>query len=120
LITITIFAPADELAHSAPRGFAFVDQVFKEAGYKEKDPRAESGQILRRLGYLKRRYPGRMKFSWINPWTPQGMWFAIRHRLRVFPSAIIQSDQQRIVLVGDQLNNLEEQVAALLSAPPIE
>jgi hypothetical protein len=119
LINIIIFAPADDLAHTSPRGFTFADQVFSEAGYHDSVSKSQRGaaKLQRTLGYLLRRYPGRLQVHWVNPWSPQGLLFAIRQRQRKFPAVILQRGNQRLVLTGADIDHLDDHIAQLLSQP---
>lgn len=120
MIHITVFAPVDDLAQSSPRGFVFTDGVFTEA--RLKDPvsasHRSSAQLQRTLGYLLRRYPGRLKVRWINPWSLNGLLFSLRYRIRTFPSVILQSRLKREVLLGDEISQLSDRVVEFLAEPP--
>ena len=119
MINITIFAPADDMEHTSPRGFTFADQVFTEAGYQDSVSKSQrsAAKLRRTLGYLLRRYPGRLQVQWVNPWSPQGLLFAIRQRQRKFPAVILQRGKQRVVLIDAEIDHLDDHIAGLLSQP---
>lgn len=120
MIKVIIFAPTDDFVQSSPRGFTFVDGVFNGARLRDPVSKVQSStaQLRRSLGYLLRRYPGRLNVQWVNPWTMSGLLFSLRFRVRVFPSALLQSQEQRQILTGDDLSNIGNQIAELLSKPP--
>jgi hypothetical protein len=119
LLTITVFAPPEQIGGSEPRGFAMVDDIFHEA--KLSDPVSNSQkhftQLERTLGYLVRRYPKRINVQWINPWSAQGLIFAFRYRLRIFPTVLLQSHSEQKILASEELASLSDHVARLLSKP---
>ncbi|UCH58387.1 MAG: hypothetical protein JSV61_09200 [Anaerolineales bacterium] len=120
MIHIIVFAPVDDLVQSSPRGFAFTDGYFSEARLKDPVSATHSNivQLQRTLGYLQRRYPKRIKLSWVNPWSLNGLLFSLRYRIRSFPTVILQSQLKQVILSGDEITQISERVADLLSATP--
>ncbi len=119
MVAITVFASPDDIAHSSPRGFSFVDGVFKEARLKDSISVSQSGAagLQRDLGYLLRRYPGRLRVEWINPWSLSGLVYSLRYRLRGFPVVLLRTKTKQIILVGEQIGSLKDQVTTLLAQP---
>jgi hypothetical protein len=116
VVELTVFAPADQITHHAPRGFIFTDEVFNSAGMQDSISADQSTiQDLRRtLSYLDRRYPGRLKIDFVDFWTFKGLVTAFRYRIRTYPAIIIDGS---LVLSGEQLEfkSLEAHISALLS-----
>ncbi len=116
MINLLIVAPTNSLDHHVPAGFIFIEEVFAEAGLKDtvsKTQRAAS-DLERTIGYLARRYPGRIRIRWVNPWSLGGIWITFRYRIRSFPAIIVN---QKEVLTGKHLQSkkLQERVEFLLS-----
>jgi len=120
VINLVVFAPSDDIAYGAPRGFAMVDGAFNQARLRDSISATQlSNAALRRtLSYLTSRYPGRIRTSWVNPWSLHGLIFSWRHRLRTFPSVILFSRQDKWVLAGNEIAHLEDRVVEILSRPP--
>jgi hypothetical protein len=115
-IELLIVAPSNNFTHHVPGGFIFTDEVFAEA--KLRDPVSQSQNLTydleRTLGYLVKRYPGRLRLRWLNLWSPGGVWAAIRYRIRSFPAIVAN---QNHVLVENQLQSqsLQNFIDSLLS-----
>lgn len=116
---IIVFAPPDDINQGAPRGFTFVDGVFKEARMKDSISASQMGSewLRRKLNYLVRRYPKRIQVVWVNPLSLQGIWFTLRFRQVKFPSILLLSGSERHFIIGDDLANIEDIVVELLSKP---
>jgi len=102
MIELLIIAPTDSFTHHVPAGFIFADEIFTEANFR--DPVTQSqrltSELERNLGYLARKFPGRLRVRWINLWSLGGAWTAIRYKLRSFPAVLVN---QKEVLIEDQL-----------------
>ena len=90
---ITVVTRGDDLEQSMPGGFAYAEQMFEEAGLRDpaRDPLA--GDLWRRLRILRRalqrEFGNRVRVRVLSPWTPWGLWFVVRHRLRDFPCLVV-------------------------------
>lgn len=84
--------------------------MYAEAGLRDAisvgqaDMLGKQVRILRRA--LQQEFSGQVRLRLMNPWTPEGLWFAIRNRLREFP----------VILVGRQRFPLETPLETLLEA----
>jgi len=116
---IIVFAPPDDIAHDTPRGFTFVDGVFREARMRDTISASQmsSERLRQKLGYLVKRYPKRIHVSWVNPLSLQGIIFSIRFRQRKFPGILLLSGSEKLFLTGDELSNIEDKVVEILSKP---
>jgi hypothetical protein len=96
---------------------SFVEDVFSEARLiNQKPPQPqESIPIQKTLIYLMKRYPGRIRVRWVNPWTLHGLFFALVNRQRKFPAVFIKSKSRDLVLKGKELGELSERIAEFLS-----
>lgn len=116
MIELLIVAPSDSFTHHVPGGFILTDEVFTEADLR--DPVSQSQKLTsaleRALSYLAKKYPRQLRLRWLNLWSPEGLWAAIRYRLRSFPAVVVN---QKYVLVDDQLEiqSLRNFIDSLLS-----
>lgn len=94
-----------------------MDEYFSAS--RARDPLTADQQLLegmqRTLTYLVKRYPRRISVQWVSPWSLGGLWISIRFRIRTFPAVIIN---RRVTLVGPQIDQLADQVVAILSHSP--
>lgn len=117
MIELLIFVPHDDFVHHAPTGFVLADEFFEAS--RLKDPISAAQQqtvnLKRDVYYLLKRYPNRVSVQWVDPWSVLGLWVAFRHRMRTFPSVLVD---RKILLVGDEIRVLKERVEELLSQSP--
>jgi hypothetical protein len=103
MVELLVIAPSDGFRHHVPAGFIFTDEVFNEA--KIRDPMTQSQKLAleleRALGYLAKKYPGRLRVRWLNLWSLGGVWTAFRFRLRSYPAVVVNQNE---VLTDDQLD----------------
>jgi hypothetical protein len=115
VINILIYAPREDYTHQ-PIGLSFVNEFFVTPKQKKSVSfTQENINDLRRTAvYLKNRYPGRLRFHWVNPWSLSGIWIAFRYRLKSFPTVLIDN---QIKLTENNLKDLTRTVDELLSQP---
>jgi hypothetical protein len=118
MIDLLIISSSDHMLTQGPNGFVIADQILKEASLKDpiSTEQRSSLSLEKTLGLLIRRYPGRIRVRWIDPWSPGGLLVCIRYRVRTFPAVIIN---QTTILVGSQLerDSLREILENALSNP---
>lgn len=109
-LVITIVTRGDDLEHHVPVGFHMVDQVFDEAGLRDPISASHTKTLAKRLRIIQRalshEFEGRIMIRLVNPWTPAGLWFVVRHRLRHFPC----------ILIGGECYPVESQVSDLIES----
>jgi hypothetical protein len=92
-LVVTIVVRGNDLDLQAPGGFRYVSEVFEEAGLRDLTDAGppftfwQRVRILRRA--LEREFGGRVAIRILNLWTPRGLVFCARHRLREFPCLVI-------------------------------
>ena len=116
MIEILIVAPSNSFTHHVPGGFIFADEVFTEANLRDSVSQSQNltSDLEHALGYLAKRYPKRLRVRWLNLWSPEGMWAAIRYKIRSYPAVIINQNR---LLTGEelQIHPLREIIESLLS-----
>lgn len=116
-LIITILTRGDDLEQHVPVGFRFVDEMYAEAGLRDSISAAQVetiGQRLRVIGRaLGRALPGQVALRVLNPWTPRGLWFAFRRRVRYFPCIEIGG---RLYPLDTPLDDLVEAARQVLSS----
>jgi hypothetical protein len=92
-LAVIVVTRGDELVQRGPGGFAYVDQVFEEAGLRDATGTTEGAGFMQRLRILeralRREFGGDVVLRLLNPWTPRGFWLVVRHRLRDLPCILI-------------------------------
>ena len=118
MIEILIVAPSDESGHP-PEGFIFANEVFEEAGLKDKVTASQSisKELRRELSYLVRRYPRRLQIHWVEPLSLRGLYVRIRFRLRTYPAILLNSNSGVTVLTGKEIDKIGDHIAEILSKP---
>jgi hypothetical protein len=100
----------DDLEHNFPAGFMMVDEMYAEAGLRDPITAEQSASIWKQVRIfqraLQREFGGAVRLRILNPWTPEGLWFVVRHRLREFP----------LVVIGKQRYPLDTSLETLLEA----
>ena len=116
MIQLLIIAPSEGFRHHVPAGFIFADEVFDEANIRDSVTQSQklASELERTLGYLAKKYPGRLQIRFLNLWSPGGVWTAFRYRLRSFPAVVVNQNE---VLTDDQLEarTFRSHVETLLS-----
>jgi hypothetical protein len=116
MITLLIYAPPEDFTEHAPTGFIFTNELF--AAQKLTDPISNAQQLTadlaRTVTYLIKRYPGRLRVRWVNPWSLLGLWVSVRYRLRTTPAVLIG---RNLVLTGEDIKDLSQHVANILAKP---
>lgn len=107
-LVITVVTHGDDLEQHVPAGFLYVDQMYEEAGLRDSISANQVDSFWRRLRIFRRalakEFGDAVKLRVLNPWTPEGLWFVFRHRLREFPVVVIgnkpyPSDSQLDILL---------------------
>jgi hypothetical protein len=123
LIDILIVAPSDESGHP-PSGFIFANEVFEQAGLKDKVTASQATfkDLRRELSYLVRRYPKRLRVHWVEPLSLRGLYVKIRFRLHAYPVILLFSSTGKTVLTGKEIERLSDHIVEILSKPqnPVE
>lgn len=109
-LVITIMTRGDDLGQHVPGGFAIVDEMYAEAGLRDSITAGQSSSIWKQVRIfqraLQKEFGGRVRLRILSPWTPDGLWFVVRHRLREFP----------VVVIGAQRYPLDSGLETLLEA----
>lgn len=94
---ITIVLGGSDLAQQAPGGFRYVKEMYEEAGLREEADAVQGDAFWRRMRILaralRREFGEQVALRAINPWTPGGLLFVVRHRVRQFPCLVIAGQQ---------------------------
>lgn len=100
---------------SAPGGLGYLAEVFEEANLSSRleDRTAPDYWLPKSLGYLRKRYPGRIRARWINPHTPYGMLVVLRYHIRSYPTLFVNG---QIVGPFGERKEFEAFIASALSA----
>ena len=114
-----IAAPGTQLFPLGPSGATVAEDILTHAklsdsltSHKEIDR-----DVRRALVYLQHRFPGRLRVTWVNPWSLFGLWFCWRHRVRRIPSLMLP-DGHLIDLRQVDLTALRDTIAAYLAGEP--
>lgn len=115
MLTITIVSPSNASVRSAPGGLGYLAEMYEEAGLSDKLSKEQliDYWLFESLVRLKRRYPGRLRTRWVNPYSLLGLYLAFRFRIRSFPTIIMGSEV--LDPVGGP-SEFEELVATRLSS----
>lgn len=93
-LVITLILKGDEGFPTGTRGVGYVSQVFSEAGMQDHYDNKASDQFWQRIRILnrnlQREFGDKVTLAMLNPWTPRGLWFVMRHRVRQFPVLVIK------------------------------
>lgn len=115
-LVITVLTHGDDLEQHVPVGFVYVDQMYEEAGLRDPVSAEQTGSMWRWLRIFRRalgrEFGGQVRLRVMSPWTPGGLWFSFRHRLREFPVVVIG---QRPYPIDTRLDELVEAVRRCLS-----
>ena len=119
MINLLVFAPSNDHSYHVPAGFIFADEVFAESGLRDRASASQGalGDLQRNLIYLLYRFPGRLRVRWVDPWSPRGLVYTLRYRLRTFPSILIRTKGEKQILRGKEIGQINEHVIAALSKP---
>lgn len=119
MIDLIVIAPSEEITQHTPIGFTLLDQVFTEAGLKHKvsEQGSTAEKLRRKLIFLRRRYPHRIRAQWVEPMSLRGLYLKFRYRLRNYPIILIHVQGQVSTLTGDEIDQLVDQVEFLMSKP---
>ena len=119
MVDLLVVAPADDTTQHAPTGFIFADEIFTQAGWKDKlsADQAKSYDLRRTLAYLVRRFPHRIKIHWVDPMSLRGLYLKLRFRLRSFPAVLVFARGEMSILTGEDILHLVDVVGEFLSKP---
>ncbi len=119
VINLLVVAPSEEITQHTPIGFTLLDQMFTEAGLKDKvsDSQTTAERLRRSLIYLSRRFPRRLRIQWVEPLSLRGLYVKFRYRLRTYPVVLMQSSGEFRILTGDEIKQLADHVVEMLSKP---
>ena len=119
MIDLLIIAPSEEITQHTPIGFTLLDQIFTEAGLKDKvsDPHTMAEKLRHTLIYLKRRYPRRITMQWVEPMSLRGLFLKFRYHLRAYPVVLIRAGEEIRVFNSNEIIHLADRVAEMLSIP---
>lgn len=118
MLTITVVSPSNASVGAAPGGIGYLAEMLEAANLKDQlsVQQLPDGWLFPSLARLRRRYRGRLRTRWVNPYSFLGLYLAVRFRIRLYPT---------IMIGGEILNSVggaaefEEIVAARLTATGI-
>lgn len=119
MIDLLVIAPSEEITQHTPIGFALLDQVFTEAGLKDKvsEPQSTAEALRRTLIYLTRRYPRRIRIQWIEPLSLRGLYLKFRFHLSTYPVILIHTEGETRLLSSNDAKHLADVVRDVLENP---
>lgn len=120
-LIVTIITRGDDLEHHVPAGFHLADQIFEEAGLQDPISAAHSEMLAKKLRIalraLKREFDGQIIFRIVNPWTPAGLWFSFRYRVRNFPCVLMKGRPYSLDTPVNELIEIVRQVLNIERLP---
>ena len=115
MLTITVVSPSNATVGGAPGGIGYLEEMLDAANLRDELSvrQLPDGWLFPSLARLRRRYRGRLRARWVNPYSLLGLYLAIRFHIRAYPTIMIDTE------VFDSLGGapeFEELVAARLAA----
>lgn len=119
MLEILVLAPQQENTLNAPSGFLLTNQVFTQAGWKDRfsSPTSDLARLEWSLRYLEHRFPGRLRIYRVDPISFRGLIARLRYGIRSYPAVLFLQRGQRVLLNSEEISKLEEVVADLLATP---
>lgn len=116
VVNLTVISPRNPLLQHVPIGFGYVGEIFEQAGLRDSLTIAQSPDawLVRSLRHLATRFPRRIRVRWIDLWSLPGLLFAIRYRIRSYPTVVINGDH---VYTGSDPAAFEELAMRQLETP---
>jgi hypothetical protein len=115
VLTLTVVSPSNASVGAAPGGIGYLAEMYAAANLSDELSLRQQpdGWLFASLARLRRRYRGRLRTRWINPYSVLGLYLAVRFHIRSYPTIMIGSEILHSVEGAAQL---EEIVAARLAA----
>lgn len=89
---VIIVTPYVSQLHHVPAGMVYVDEMLVEAQLGEDQSELTGSEWLEQcLQQLKRRFRRRVRVRLLDPMTLNGLFFVIRHRIRHFPTVVMEN-----------------------------
>jgi len=114
LLTITVVSPGSASVGGAPGGIGYLAEMYDAANLSDELSvrQLPDRWLFPSLARLRRRYHGRLRTRWVNPYSVLGLYLAVRFRIRSYPTIMIGSE---ILHPVGGASELEEIVAARLA-----
>ena len=115
VLTITIVSPSNASVGAAPGGLGYLAEMLEAGNIRDELSvrQLPDGWLLHSLAKLRRRYRGRLRTRWVNPYSLLGLYLAARFRIRSYPTIMIGSE---ILDSVGGASEFEELVVARLAA----
>lgn len=115
LLTITVVSPSHAIVGGAPGGLGYLAEMLEAGDLRDELSvrQQPDGWLFPSLTRLRRRYRGRLRTRWVNPYSLLGLYLAIRFHIRSYPTIMLGTE------VFDSVGGaaeFEELVAARLAA----
>lgn len=116
-LELTIISPSAALLRSAPGGLGYLLEVYQEANLEDSLSRNQMPDqwLMKSLGRLRYRYPGRLRIRWVDPYSLLGFYLILRFRIRTFPAIILEKS---LVEYGEDPADFEDLITTRLAEPP--
>jgi hypothetical protein len=116
-LELIIVSPSAGLLRSAPGGLGYLQEIYREAGLEDDLSRTQLPDqwLVKSLGRLRLRHPGRLRIRWVDPYSPSGFYLTLRFRIRSFPAIILENT---LVDHGEDPATFETLITERLAEPP--
>ena len=94
VLTITVVSPSNASVGAAPGGIGYLAEMYDAANLSDELSvrQLPDGWLFPSLAKLRRRYRGRLRTRWVNPYSLLGLYLAVRFHIRSYPTIIIGSE----------------------------
>jgi hypothetical protein len=115
LLTITVISPSNASVGAAPGGLGYLAEMLEAGNLRDELSvrQLPDGWLFPSLARLRRKYRGRLRTRWVNPYSLLGLYLAVRFRIRAYPTIML--DREILDSVGGA-SEFEALVAARLAA----
>lgn len=115
MLTITVVSPSNASVGAAPGGLGYLAEMLEAGNLRDElsVQQLPDGWLFPSLARLRRKYRGRLRTRWVNPYSLLGLYLAFRFHIRTYPTIMIGSE---ILDSVGGASEFEELVAARLAA----
>ena len=115
VLTITVVSPSNASVGAAPGGIGYLAEMYDAANLSDELSirQLPDGWLFLSLVRLRRRYRGRLRTRWVNPYSLLGLYLVVRFHIRSYPTIMIGSE---ILDSVGGASEFEELVVARLAA----
>lgn len=91
MFTLTVLSLAQASVGSVPGGLGYVAEMYDAASLSDDLSRRQvpDAWLAASLERLRRRFRGRLRVRWVNPYSLGGLYLSVRYRIRSFPAIMI-------------------------------